>query len=214
MRTLDELVNAIEPALPLVKQWAEDGGLQFEFLPPHVESDNVLFNLQVSTRSPLGAIAHGTGGILVDDGWLRMLGSGHPNLTRDLVAWNHGRSDQFLLVADDAIGGFFAINGGGLGEDKGAMYYLGPDTLGWEAMGVGHTEFVQWAFTDKLHAFYENLRWTGWEEDVRGLSGDMCFNFYPFLWSEQGSVEDSKRRPVPIAEQYLFNIECVGRRDS
>ena len=93
------------------------------------------------------------------------------------------------------------------------MYYFAPDTLKWEVMGIGHTAFVQWAFTDRLHAFYANLRWAGWEEDVRGLSGDQCFNFYPFLWTEQGSVEVSKRRPIPIAEQYLFNMECVGRQD-
>ena len=31
--------------------------------------------------------------------------------------------DEHLLVADDAAGGFFAINGGGLGDDAGAVMF-------------------------------------------------------------------------------------------
>jgi hypothetical protein len=76
-----------------------------------------------------------------------MLGSGHPRLTRDLAAWNRARSSGFLLIADDAVGGFFAINGGALGEDLGAVHYLAPDTWAWESLEMGHTAFVQWAFT-------------------------------------------------------------------
>lgn len=205
MRLIDELVEIVEPALPLVTEWAANAELSVEILPPSSNCGDVLVELQVSTRSVLGAIAYGTGGILVDGGWLRMLGSGHPKLTRNIAMWNTGRSNGFCLVADDAVGGFFALNGGAFGDDLGSVYYLAPETLEWESLGVGHAAFTQWAFTKQLHTFYAGMRWPGWEEDVGNLPGDQCINFYPFLWSEQGSAQTSSRRPVPVDEQYAFN---------
>ena len=149
MRSLNELLEVDEPALPLVERWAGDAELPAEILSPSSNCGGVLVDLQVTTRSVLGAVAYGTGGILVDGGWLRMLGSGHPKLTRNIAAWNAGRSNGFCLVADDAIGGFFALNGGAFGDDLGSVYYLAPETLKWESLGVGHAAFTQWAFTKR-----------------------------------------------------------------
>ena len=82
MRPLEELVDPQDSALPLIHEWIEEGDLPVQVLPPSADRDAVLLGLQVTTRSPLGAMAHDTGGLLVDGGWLRMLGSGHPQLTR------------------------------------------------------------------------------------------------------------------------------------
>ena len=49
---------------------------------------DVLVALQVTTRSPMGAIAFETGGLLFDHGWLRLLGSGSMRLEGDLARWN------------------------------------------------------------------------------------------------------------------------------
>ncbi len=71
-----------------------------------------LLETQVSVRSTLGAIVYETGGLLIDHGWLRILGSGHPRLPRTLPGWNRGRTGSsegnsgFYLVADDVVGGF------------------------------------------------------------------------------------------------------------
>ncbi len=209
MRALKELVDLSEPAMPLVRQWLAEASRPFEVLPPDERCGDVLVALQITTRSPMGAITYETGGILIDHGWLRLLGSGHPKLTRNIVGWNANRSSGYLLVADDAIGGFFAINGGALGSDQGSMYYWAPDTLNWEPLGLGYTDFIRWALSDRLDVFYEGLRWAGWESDTKQLGGDQCFNFYPFLWSEQGSVESSSRKAIDVAEQFSFNTECT-----
>lgn len=200
MRSLEELVNEPESALPLVKEWIAEAAHPCEILPPSPQGGDVLFRLQVTTRSPLGAIAYSTGGILMDGGYLRLLGSGHPRLTRDLASWNEGRSDGFLLVADDVVGGFFAINGGGLGDDAGSMYYFAPDSLKWEPLEIGFSDFLKWASSSKLHNFYSDMRWPGWESDLEQLAPDHCFFFYPFLWAKEGSVCGSRRSAVPIAE--------------
>src|SRR5438105_2390913 len=81
-------------------------------------------------------------GLFLDSGWLRVLGAGgHPRFCRSLPAWNEGRSEGFYLIADDAVGGSFALNGGALGADRGKVYYYAPDALRWEACDFGYSEF-------------------------------------------------------------------------
>lgn len=211
MRALSELINTVEPAFPLVAEWIKNASTQCEVLPPSKARESVLLKLQVTTRSPMGAIAYETGGLLIDNGWLRLLGSGNPKLERTITLWNKDRASGFLLVADDAVGGFFAINSGGLGADSGAMYYWAPDTLAWEALGIGYSDFLQWSLSPKLEQFYSSLRWPNWQVDVGHLHGDQCFNFYPFLWTEQGSVQTSRRAAVPISEQFALNLDLVAQ---
>jgi hypothetical protein len=155
-------------------------------------------------------VAYDTGGLLIDHGWLRVLGSGHPKLARNIVDWNEERSSGFLLVADDVVGGFFALNGGGLGEDAGAMYYWAPETLRWESLEIGYSDFLEWASTDRLRVFYAGSRWSGWEADVQAIPADQCFNFDPFLWAKEGSVHTSSRKAVGVAEQYALNAELAS----
>src|SRR5215510_16600205 len=135
MRTLDQLLEKDEPAWPLVQQWILAATNQIEVLPASDEfRSDALFATQVTTRAPLGAIIYETGGILVDNGWIRILGSGHPRLPRSLPDWNLGRATEktgeypsFVLVADDALGGFFAIDGGAFGKIEG-MFITSPPT--------------------------------------------------------------------------------------
>src|SRR6185436_3398009 len=178
MRPLSELLNADDPGIQKIREWRGDAVNQCLLLPPSAEREQVLLQTQVTTRSTLGAIAYETGGVMVDGGWLRFLGSGHPKLTRTLPAWNEGRSNAFYLVADDAVGGFFAINGGALGQDAGNIYYWAPDSVDWAPMKIGFTDFFVWTLSDRPAQFYESLRWPSWREDTATLSGDNCFGFY------------------------------------
>lgn len=209
MRPLIELIDAHDPALPLLREWVQHADVPCEILPPSERRAHVLHTLQVTTRSPLGAIAYETGGLLIHHGWLRILGSGHPRLTRDIAAWNAGRSNRFFLVADDAAGGFFAINGGLLGPNPGNVYYWPPDSLDWQDLALGYTDFLRACLTSRLDAFYNALRWPGWKEDVSALPANQCFAFYPFLWTTQGSSTTSHRSPVPIAEAYKFKRDAL-----
>ena len=176
---------------------------------------DALLKAQVTTRSPMGAIVYSTGGILVDDGWIRILGSGSTRLPRSLPEWNKGKSSDvsgqppaFYLVADDAIGGFFAINGGGFGTDPGKIYYLSPDNLEWEPMEKTYSEFLLFCFSGDLEKFYAGYRWKDWRKDVAFIQGDKTFNFFPPLCTKEGKdINMSSRKAIPVEEQYHLNLD-------
>lgn len=212
MKTLEQLLQTDEPAIDRVRAWIDRSERECEILPPAPQRDELLVQTQVSTRSPLGAVVYETGGILIDGGWLRILGSGGKGrLGRSVPAWNEQRSHGFLLVADDAVSGFFAINGGGLGDDPGKIYYLAADQLAWEPLGVTYSRFLRWALGPKLDEFYGELRWDGWGKDVAKLHGDRTYAFYPPLWAKGGGQDISERRSVKIWEVYRMKMEAQSQ---
>jgi hypothetical protein len=215
MRPVEELINNKEPGWALVDTWIKSAKNKVEVLPVDtLKAKTALFNTQVTTRSPMGAVIYMTGGIFVDNGWIRIIGSGSQKLNRTLPDWNKGKSfdnfgekPTFLLVADDAVGGFFALNGGQFGEDAGKIYYLSPDNLEWEPLDLTYTDFLNFCFSGDLKKFYDQLRWKNWKAEVSNLDGNMVYNFVPYLWSKEGkNIDKDSRMPVPIEEQYKFNM--------
>lgn len=209
MLRLEELIDADESAIRRIHRWVAGAETNVEVLPPSADRDRVLLALQVSTRFPLGAIAYDTGGIFVDDGWLRVLGSGHVRLSRNAADWSAGRGGDFCLVADDAAGGFFAVHGRALGDAAAAVHYWAPDNLDWEPLGFGFADFFQWSLTSCLADFYQHLRWPTWRKDVAQMGGDRCCVFSPFLWTKEGSLRASSRRFLPVAEAFALKADAA-----
>lgn len=214
MRPLSELINTEEPAWPDVQQWIAGATNAVEVLPVNVaDREAALYAIQVTTRSTMGAIVYETGGLLIDHGWLRILGSGHSRLPRSLPSWNEGRTmfgDEqppgYLLVADDVLGGFFAINGGSLGPEQGCLFYFAPDTLEWERMDLTYSQFIYWCLQGDVTGFYEMTRWPGWEQEISALSGDQAISIYPPLWTKGASLAKRNHSVVPIAEMFTLNV--------
>ena len=217
MRTLEELINKEEPGWDLVQEWLQEAINSYEVLPRDAKrAETELLNAQITTRSPMGAILYETGGILINKGWIRILGSGCERLDRGMFQWNKGKTFEnygeppaYLLVADDILGGLFAINGGAFGQEGlGQMYYLAPDTLSWEPMNCGYSEFVSWTLGGDIHMFYEPFYWDGWQEEVSKLNGNQVFSFFPFLWTKEGQqIEAVSRKVVPIEESYRLTMD-------
>ena len=213
MKPLTDLINKEEPGWKLVSDWIKEAKNKVAILPKDQKSAELaLYNTQVTTRSPMGAIIYETGGILIDNGWIRILGSGSEKLNRNLPDWNKGKSitefgqqAPYFLVADDVIGGFFAINGGGFGEDLGQMYYFAPDCLEWEDMEMGYSDFIWWTLTGDLEQFYEGLKWDNWNIEIENLDGNKGIGFYPFLWTEYDNINDLSRKSISIDE--IWNLQ-------
>lgn len=216
MRPLNDLIDKADPAWKFIQEWILSAKNKVEVLPVNATHANeALYKTQVTTHSPMGTIVFMTGGLLIDDGWIRILGSGNSKLNRTLPDWNKGKSfnefgevPSFLLIADDAIGGFYILNGGALGKDLGKIYYFSPDNLEYEALEITYSEFLLFCFNNDIEEFYKGRRWNNWRREVERLNGNGVFSFYPFLWTKEGKdINKNSRKVVPVDEQYKLNIE-------
>lgn len=72
-------------------------------------------------------------------------------------------------------------------------------------MGMGHSDFVMWSFSNGLERFNLHLRWDGWEQEVAILDLDQGISVYPFPFTAEGKdLAKVLRRPAPIAELLLI----------
>lgn len=207
MKTLDELIEKQNPAWNIVKTWFDSANNQYEILSPDVENaGQELVGMQLSTATPLGSIIFYTGGILIDGGWLRILGSGNQKLARGFFEWNFGKTFEqagerpfHLLIADDVVGGYFAINGGGLGDKVGLVHYFHPKKQKWESIGLNYSQFLGWALTADIASFYHDLRWENWREEIQPLGGNQVIN-----------LETKDVQPIERHYQQRFSPDDLG----
>ncbi|MGE8427093.1 MAG: DUF2625 domain-containing protein [Sphingobacterium sp.] len=216
MRQLNELIDKDEDAIKLIMAWRNAAKNKIQILAnDSLRSKEALFNTQISTRSPMGAIVFHTGGILIDNGWIRIYGSGSEKLNRNLPNWNKGKTFQnfgdkpaYLIIADDAVGGFFLLNGGVLGNDLGKIYYLSPDNNEYEQLDLTYTEFINFCFSGNIDAYYKDLRWKNWEDDFKNLSTNEAFMFYPYLWTKEGrDINKAEKNKASMEEIYTRRIQ-------
>jgi len=108
-----------------------------------------------------------------------------------------GERPSFLLIADDVLGGFYAINAGGIDTHNiGKIFYFSPDDLQWNNLQLSYSEFLDFCFSGDLNEYYRGLRWVGWKKDLAKLDGNYAFTFFPSLWSKEGRKDinmDSKK---------------------
>ncbi|MEZ6035988.1 MAG: DUF2625 family protein [Planctomycetota bacterium] len=219
----EELQDLQAPGMQLVREWVARSRHDVEVLPADAEGGRrCLHSLQVSNRSPLGAVALVTGGLLVDHGWVRVLGSGHARLPRALDLWN-GLADGggvesaqrlpgALLIGDDALGGFYAIDGGALGATIGNVCYFSPDQLLWERVASGYADWLAGLLSGDLEEFYSGQRWTDWRSEVASMSADRAVTIYPPLWRKGPPIDLRSRAQVPIEELWRLHLVDLPRR--
>jgi hypothetical protein len=163
VRELRELVSTDDDAWSQILQWRARASRHVDVVSSAPEDGRAtLLALQITTRSPMGALAFRCGGLLVDRGWRHILGARNARTGDGLREWNASLGglpldpplDEALIVAYDALGGFFALNGGHWDAPPGALHYLGPDTYVWQGFDLGYSDFLVWAMSDRLDDFY------------------------------------------------------------
>ncbi len=212
MKSLEELVDKEDPFINLMNSWVAASKNHVEVLPPSDNCAQLLLDVQVTTHSILGSLIYHTGGVLIDHGWIRVLGSGNMRFPRDVSSWNSDSNGNGLyLVADDAAGGFYAINGGAFPGEMNSIYYWAPDSMEWEDLELKFSDFFGWLLTGDLDSFYEGIRWESWKEDISKISSGQYITFYPFLWTEQGGCNTSTRGAVPILEALSLKYDFLSQ---
>jgi Protein of unknown function DUF2625 len=125
VRGLEALIQVDDPAWPALTDLFARSTVPVRVLPlgDPAAGPTTLYRLQVTARSFLGALALNCGGVLVDDGWVRLLGGGTTVGGDDAsglpdLATANGLGDpeparcapSTLIVGFDVLGGTFAIN--------------------------------------------------------------------------------------------------------
>ncbi len=212
-KPLSELIRNQQKGWDVISQWSLSATNKIEIFPKEgLRADSVLYKMQLAASSPIGAIVFGCGGILVDDGWIRILGSGCKQFDRNISDWNKGKSsirfkDQssYLLIGDDIIGGIYGMKTSGIDENGiGKVYYFGPNSLRWEATGLSYTGFINFCFSGNLESFYGDFHWSGWNEEIKRLNCDQVISCYPLLWTKEGRELKANRKIVSIQKQWDF----------
>ncbi|WP_420367079.1 DUF2625 family protein [Curtobacterium sp. L1-20] len=180
--------------------------------PPRSDS-RTADKLSLTNRSYLGALALNTSGVLVDSGWLRLLGGSSGD---QLPGLDEANADArgLLVVGFDVLGGVFALDGGALGTGDGAVHHFSVDTLRWENLELNHSAFVSAMLRGATTDFYDSLRWPGWEAEVRSLRPQEGISAYPFPFTAEGKdVAAASRRAVPFVELIRLHNDMVRQID-
>ena len=200
MKTLPQLIAREGSALPVLLEWARSATNAVRVRPPaKMLAAETLVEMQVTTASPLGAIAFHTGGLSVADGFLRVLGSSEDRGIRD---WNRAAcvlDASYVLVADDVLGGQFAMNHGGFKGPDGMVHYLPPDQLEWIDLQSDYGDFLAWCFTGDPAAFYATHGWPYWLTEDLPDWGE-AWAFAPLPWTAPGGDLTALSREIVPAE--------------
>lgn len=212
--TVAELVDRENHAWEELKELLDSGQNTYVYVPAKQEAgEDTLYRLQISTKSYLGVVAYETEGIVLDHGWITLLGAGGDSTYGSLTSWN-GVSEQpwvdvlegMMVVAYDAAGGFFGLDTGKYGR-TGHIYYFAPDTLEWESTELTYSEFINWLADGDLGQFYQTFRWKGWQDDMAQLQTGQVFAYYPSLWTKEGGGESSSKSPISIMEAWKSALD-------
>ncbi|WP_055589018.1 DUF2625 family protein [Streptacidiphilus griseoplanus] len=221
MREISELTNVDDPAWPGLQELLAASAVSAQVLPADRDQGRrCLLQLQVTARSLLGALVLNTGGLLLDDGWVRVYGGPAADASLPGLAQVNGFPAVFdpawhpatgLVVGHDVLGGVFALNGhdpaaAGRPGAPGQMTYFAPDTLAWEALEMGHSAWVSWLLSGRLETFYDGLRWPGWQEEATALALSQGITVFPFLWSEEAHADLAATRRAAVPMRQILGI--------
>lgn len=173
-------------------------------------------SIGVSINSVLGAIILYTAGICIDN-WIRVIGqncaehNGIFQYNSDQINKKHNVMEGMLIVAQDIVGGIFAINVTRFNEYRKKVWYFAPDTLEWECLNINYAEFIAWAACGNTDEFYSGMRWETWVADCKNISFDKAFLIYPFLWSAECDLSAATKKVVPFIELKEMNMDYAER---
>jgi hypothetical protein len=185
------------------------------FLNPHPNND-LIGPIGLTEKSTLGNILKYTNGMTVDDRFLRIFGAEDSEWTDSIKRWNNfpgqARRDELpdgcIVIGYDVLGGFFAINGGAFGDDLGKVFYFGPDSLVWENLNMGHTQFIGWCLSGNVRDFYRGFRWDHDQLMIDETKKGQGISSYPFLWSQEGKdLNTTSKKIVALREIWGVNLE-------
>lgn len=174
-----------------------------------------LLALDIESKSALGAIVSYTSGICIDN-WIRVIGQNSAERKGITLYNEHKKEDNtfmdgMLVVAQDIVGGIFAINQKKYDNGRNKIWYFAPDTLKWECLDVSYFDFFVWLVQGDIDKFYSHMRWDTWEKECQIIDFDKVILIYPFLWSKECDLRSATKKCVPYEELKGINFEYAKK---
>ncbi len=165
--------------------------------------------LGIPKDSILASVVINCNGIYIDN-WIRILGQG--NEKRNGVLYYNTLVDDscltgMFIVANDVVGGIYAINISRFEIEKNMIWYFAPDTLEWENLSMKYLDFIIWAAQGNTSDFYESVRWDGWRRDCKKVELNTGYLIYPFLWAKECNKNTAKKKIVLFDEIMILNFD-------
>jgi len=167
--------------------------------------------------SVLASVVANCSGIYVDN-WMRILGQGN-EMRNGVLHYNtlfHDDSylDGMLIIANDIVGGIYALNISRFEIEKNMIWYFAPDTLEWENLGMTYSQFLAWTAQGDMDEFYEAMRWDSWRDDCGQVEWNNGCLVYPFLWAAECNKNTAQKKIVPFDELMKLNFEYCEKLQS
>lgn len=172
--------------------------------------------LNIPKDSVLASVVTNCNGIYIDN-WIRILGQGNEK-QKGVLYYNSLVDDSCIygmfIVANDVVGGIYAINISRYENDKNLIWYFAPDTLEWECLDMNYSEFIAWSANGNIGEFYETMRWNNWIKDCEEIEFDMACLIYPFLWANECEINSADKKNIPFEELMRLNFEYYKKTNS
>ena len=172
--------------------------------------NDILSKMGVIQNSVLGQIVTNAYGIVVDN-LVRVYANGDEKESHNIYSYNRELEKSFgnkkLFVADDVFGGLYAMNNGAFEGDQGMIWYFAPDTLEWDNLGISYPEFITWISSSNFSDFYSTFIWNDLQKDICDIRFNQGVLIYPFLWSNECTIETADKKVVPFIELISLNLE-------
>lgn len=169
--------------------------------------------LNIPADSVLTSVVMNCSGICIDN-WIRILGQGSEK-RNGVLYYNTLIDDSCLdgmfIVANDVVGGIYAINISRFENEKSIVWYFAPDTLQWESLGMKYLDFIAWTACGNTSEFYETMRWNEWIMDCKNIEFDSGYLIYPFLWANECDINSANRKKVSFDELMKLNFDYYNK---
>lgn len=196
----EELVDIIEKSNKSIELLNGDKNLGIqECKRMHIPQNTALFIVVSNSK-----------GIIIDN-WIRILGQSYTD-NFSIIHFNdcsyiEKYIEGLFIVANDVVGGLFAININRFSSGKNKVWYFAPDTLEWENLDFSYNEFLAWALQGNTDDFYSCMRWKNWKNDLKKIKYFEVVLIYPFLWAKECNIETANKNIVAFDEVMQINFD-------
>lgn len=157
----------------------------FPALHNHQDTEDALEAAGLAAGSLLATLLKLSNGMILDGGWIRILGLTDRACGRSLASWNRGAGWQEawgegvrgkLCFADDPLGNQYAINIGEDGRGNWQVFLGSVEDRSWRSLDCTFGQWLEQVFAGKHPEWYDPDHYPAWRRGAEelGVEASQC----------------------------------------